>query len=154
MVAYGFKKQFVDPITKGTKSQTIRANGKRRHARVGELVQLYYAMRTKQCSKILKDDPVCTLSVSITIGVGKESINYIRVGHGLIEDLESFAQSDGFDSLAAMHAYWLESHGVGMFEGTLIGWEPNVTERCCDSQVQAATSKGFKPWCPVHGGKS
>jgi len=131
MVAYGFKKQFVEPISKGSKCQTIRANGKRRHARAGEQLQLYFAMRTKHCKKIIAD-PTCSLSVPIVIGVGKEKINYIRVGHSLVDDLESFAQSDGFESLAAMHAFWIESHGVGMFEGTLIGWDGNSHGRDCN----------------------
>lgn len=63
MVAYSFKKRFVDPIRVGLSSvslsfdcqpkrQTIRSIGKRRHARPGETLQLYTAMRTKQCRKI------------------------------------------------------------------------------------------------------
>lgn len=71
MVAYSFKKQFIRPILIGLgaplspdefavgmdefgnvsrpvgKRQTIRALGKRRHARPGELVSLYFGMRTK-----------------------------------------------------------------------------------------------------------
>lgn len=126
MVAYSFKKQFIDPIVGGTKSQTIRANGKRRHAIVGESLQLYYAMRTKECRKIVAD-PVCTLSIAIAIGVGPKKINYIRLGNSLVEDLEAFARSDGFESLQAMHEFWIDNHGPGCFVGTLIGWEHHRT---------------------------
>jgi hypothetical protein len=46
MVAYSFAPQFIDTIRSGTKCQTIRPIGKRRHARTGEPVQLYTGMRT------------------------------------------------------------------------------------------------------------
>jgi hypothetical protein len=55
MVAYSFQKQFVPAIISGKKRQTIRAFGKRRHAYVGEPIQLYVGMRTKQCAKIIPD---------------------------------------------------------------------------------------------------
>ena len=35
VVSYSFKRQFIDPIKRGTKRQTIRADRKR-HARPGE----------------------------------------------------------------------------------------------------------------------
>jgi hypothetical protein len=54
MVAYSFNKQFVPLIQSGHKRQTIRANRKR-HARVGETVQLYTGMRTRDCQKIIAD---------------------------------------------------------------------------------------------------
>ncbi len=98
MVAYSFKQRFLDPIVSGTKTQTIRGNGKRRHARVGDSLQLYCGMRTKACMKIIAD-PICTL------------------------DLEAFARMDGFANLSDMSAFWMENHGVGDQVGTLIGWE-------------------------------
>lgn len=69
MVAYSFRPQFVGPITVGLglsfvnsfgvtpptirpKQQTIRAHGKRRHARPGDELQLYTGMRTKACRLI------------------------------------------------------------------------------------------------------
>jgi len=51
MVAYSFKAQFREPILAGTKRQTIRADRKR-HARLGEALQLYTGMRTRQCKLI------------------------------------------------------------------------------------------------------
>lgn len=45
MVAYSFQKRFVEPIRSGRKRQTIRADRKR-HARPGEVLQLYSGMRT------------------------------------------------------------------------------------------------------------
>lgn len=117
MVAYGFKKQFVEPIVKGTKTQTIRGNGKRRHARVG----FAYADRNGDSNgaRWIGDD----LDAAFGTHAAIHRINYIRLGNRLVEDLDAFAQSDGFQSLSDMHAFWMEAHGKGCFEGTLIGWE-------------------------------
>jgi hypothetical protein len=121
MVAYSFKNQFVEPIVKGTKTQTVRGNGKRRHARVGESLQLYYAMRTKQCTKIVAD-PICTLVLPVAIDIEVDCQTLIEV-NGKHTDFEAFARNDGFASLAELTAFWLQTYGVGRFEGTLIGWE-------------------------------
>ncbi len=47
--------RFGTPIREGWKTQTIRAAGKRRHARPGELIQLYCGLRTPACRKIVPD---------------------------------------------------------------------------------------------------
>ncbi|MEJ0016825.1 MAG: ASCH domain-containing protein [Acetobacteraceae bacterium] len=49
MVAYSFKRDFAAPILAGIKRQTIRAD-RRRHARPGEVLQLYTGMRTKHAA--------------------------------------------------------------------------------------------------------
>lgn len=101
MVAYSFKKQFIKPVQAGLgildpspenslitpKRQTIRAIGKRRHAREGENIQLYYGMRTKQCTsigvarcsavtpikmRIPKDERRSALSSDVTRNIGGE----------------------------------------------------------------------------------
>lgn len=124
MVAYNFKEQFAGPIRDRTKNQTIRRNGKRRHAVDGERLQLYTGMRTRDCAKILDIDPVCLGSHSIRIDVGDRKIIAIWIGGQLVKRPERFARRDGFDSLAAMHAFFKAMHGVGSFEGTLIEWGP------------------------------
>jgi hypothetical protein len=122
MVAYNFKQQFAEAIRSGKKNHTIRANGKRRHANAGELLQLYTGMRTKHCRKILDKDPVCDGSLEILIDVLPDRIDSIIVGGFPIEDLNGFAVSDGFESIAAMHKFFFEMHGSGRFAGTLIEW--------------------------------
>lgn len=122
MVAYNFQKQFVEPIRSGNKTHTIRRNGKRRHALVGEAVQLYTGMRTASCEKILAKDPTCISTSKVKIRVHVDSITAIHVGGVRVVDKEEFAIADGFASLDAMHEFWLKFHGVGMFEGTLIEW--------------------------------
>ena len=52
MVAYSFRPRFIEPILGGRKRQTIRAIGRRRHARPGDPLQLYAGMRTRNCRLI------------------------------------------------------------------------------------------------------
>ena len=59
MPAYNFQKQFAPLVESGQKRQTIRAIGKRRHARPGESLQLYTGQRTKACRKLISPDPEC-----------------------------------------------------------------------------------------------
>lgn len=123
MVAYNFQRQFVEPIKTGRKKHTIRKNGKRDHAKPGDRLQLYTGMRTKSCNKIVADDPECVLSVSIQIEVGFDRIHSIYIGGDEVDDLDYFAKSDGFESINAMHKFWVDFNGVGCFHGTMIGWE-------------------------------
>ena len=123
MVAYSYKKQFVPQILAGTKLYTLRANGKRAHATVGQMLQFYCAMRTKHCFKIMPDLP-CTLVGAVEVDVGGSHIRSVSspFGHHIGGDLDDFAVSDGFEDASAMHAFWVENHGTGVFHGRLISW--------------------------------
>lgn len=121
MVAYNFSKQFVDRIRDGSKTHTIRKNGKRRHARPGERLQLYTGMRTRGCKKIL-DDPLCIRVATVRIEVGTVTIASIEVDDEPVDDLAAFARDDGFAALAEMWMFWLVFHGMGTFEGSMIFW--------------------------------
>lgn len=126
MVAYSFQPQFIDPILSERKTQTIRAVGKRRHARPGEALQLYTAMRTKQCRIVGR--AVC-LSVSpIKISFSKMYPGDVitldgapRIWQG---DLDPFAIADGFTSWAEMRQFWEKHHpSLLQFHGFLIRWK-------------------------------
>ncbi|MCA9137263.1 MAG: ASCH domain-containing protein [Planctomycetales bacterium] len=125
MVAYNFQKQFAEPIRSGLKTHTIRRDGKRRHARPGEHLQLYTGMRTRSCEKIIPD-PICSAVHPIIILVGETSIHRITIErNGSVHSLEKlgqFAIDDGFESLEAFHRFWKDFHGVGAFQGRLISW--------------------------------
>jgi len=135
MVAYSFKQRFVQPIRVGLSSvslsfdcapkrQTIRLP-RRRHARPGEILQLYYAQRTKHCQKI--GEARCIEVVPIRINVSPTPYGLdIRVGKHWLSDLEriDFAQADGFNDCGDMYDFWRQEHGVGYFNGDLIKWEP------------------------------
>ncbi|MGY0779836.1 S49 family peptidase [Azospirillum argentinense] len=81
MVAYSFRPRFIDPILAGLepgpllpgmKRQTIRgASGGKRHARPGELVQLYTGMRTRQCRKLGEGRCVAAEPVTLLVKAGK-----------------------------------------------------------------------------------
>ena len=125
MVAYSFKARFADQVAEGRKSQTIRAHRKR-HARVGEPVQLYFAQRTKHCRKLISPDPVCISIDNITIwvpakfeptwirGAGSERRTYVT---------DEFARADGFAGVEEFTRFWFDTHGSGEFQGVLIRWK-------------------------------
>lgn len=129
MVAYSFQGQFVQRIQAKTKSQTIRAHGKRRHVRPGERIQLYTGMRTKACRKIIEPDPVCVAVLPILLDRNGGGYNRILInGEPLSrKGFDEFAREDGFESAKAMADFWMETHGAEskIFEGVLIlwGWE-------------------------------
>lgn len=121
MVAYSFKREFVDPILAGTKVQTIRADRKR-HARPGEALQLYTAMRTKHCYKI--GDAKCSSIQPIRIEVENAMICGAS-GNCLttIAELDDFARRDGFTDWIRMRLFWQQNHpGTPIFTGVLIHW--------------------------------
>jgi hypothetical protein len=125
MVAYSFKKQFGPLILAGTKAQTIRADraGRSRHARPGELVQLYTGMRTRQCRKLgeARCDEVLPIKMDLIVGLVVAGDGWIREP----KDLHSFAQRDGFSDWWELVAFWTAEHpGVDLFKGVLIRWQP------------------------------
>lgn len=132
MVAYSFNRRFVGPIRIGDKTHTLR-NARRRHAKVGETLQLYAGMRTKHC------EPIATATCDRFRGIylkfsiyqsfdvfdvmEREPGVWRRVGKlRPIGDADAFARSDGFTDIDDMGRWWLETHGVTSWEGFLIGW--------------------------------
>ncbi|MCF1485062.1 ASCH domain-containing protein [Agrobacterium vitis] len=145
MVAYGFKKFFAAQIEDGTKTHTIRGH-RRRHAHIGEPVQLFQGLRTQHCRKII-DDPICIAVLPIVImssDLIDAGIAYIAInGQPLHRDeIEPFAASDGFDPIRlkgiapakligatareTMGRFWRDSHDKNVFQGVLIKWEPRA----------------------------
>lgn len=136
MVAYSFKAQFIDPIQSGEKRLTIRGYRKC-HAKPGEPIQLYTAMRTRQCRKILTRDPICTRirHINIAIGDPMRPVPVIELD-GIIlstEEAERFAEADGFRATASipatamLNAFWtLNYPDVWHFSGVVIEWRPQV----------------------------
>lgn len=123
MAAYNFQKRFVGPIKAGTKTQTIRRIGKRRHARPGEMIQLYTGMRTKVCKKIVRD-VVCLKVSNIEIEIQEEQFGFFRIDGSLVpvRDWELIARKDGFDLVRDFHQCFKAMHGTGVFSGVLIQW--------------------------------
>lgn len=131
MVAYSFNPRFIEPIRQGVKTQTIRANGLRRHARKGELLQLYSGMRTAHCQRILPD-VVCLEVMSIEIAFRHGEIERVRVDGMPCLDLDAFAIRDGFADAVDMWAFWRDHHPKSIetgFIGVVVEWaRPAETE--------------------------
>lgn len=133
MVAYSFQRRFCDPIVSGSKIQTIRAHGKRRHARVDDALQLYFGMRTAHCRKIIPDRPCVRvdfvrldlLNGIVAVRAAKDDdLDDITVMDDA-ERLGQFAVADGFATWDDLVAFWAEFHpGVEYFEGVMVGWAP------------------------------
>lgn len=146
MVAYSFQRRFVVPIFLGLgrdlielpqgftvgaglplrpKRHTIRENGPRRHARPGEVLQLYYAQRTKQCFKIGIASCTKARDIAIRIGTAGGDMGFKIEGKTLrAPQADAFALSDGFDSVEDMWSFWRQNHPkVSSFSGTIIDWK-------------------------------
>lgn len=125
MVAYNFKKRFIEPIQAGTKRQTIRAprDGRSRHARPGEEVQLYFGLRSRQTQMILHG-AVCTAVETVSLNFVRDSV---LLSSGIAYDLgalDLFAVDDGFADWADLKRFWAEEHSaISVFGGILIRWE-------------------------------
>ena len=120
MVAYSFKQQFELPIRARTKIGTIRAVGKRRHARPEEPLQLYTGMRTKRCRLIARatcaySDDIIMVPYTAIVSIGG------RLLHG--KALDDFAVGDGFSDFGQMREFWAKVHpGIGYFRGVWTRW--------------------------------
>lgn len=115
MVAYNFMRQFAPAVASGLKRQTMRPESKR-HARPGQLVQLYTGLRTRG-SRLLGLGE-CEVSVPVTI-----TDDAVLVPGESITDLDAFARADGFTDFPDMKAWFAEKHGLP-FSGRLITWKP------------------------------
>ncbi|MEG2173451.1 MAG: ASCH domain-containing protein [Desulfovibrionaceae bacterium] len=120
MSAYNFQARFASLVESGVKRQTIRATGKRRHARLGEPVQLYTGMRTRFCRKLIKPDPICIQTQSIEM-VEFNSVVLIFINGELVQDAEALAVADGFYTFVDFINFFRRVHSFP-FHGVLIRW--------------------------------
>lgn len=122
MVAYSFEPRFIEPIVTQAKRQTIRAD-RRRHARPGEILQLYTGMRTKWCRLI--GIARCTSVWPISIDVANARIEYGDTRIERRQSLDAFARSSGFPDWSLMQDFWIENRGplAGPWTGVFIRWQ-------------------------------
>ena len=129
MPAYNFKPQFADAVQFGSKRQTIRALGKRRHARPGQPIQLYTGMMHKTCRKLIDPDPICTDVQRIRIekfpAKNKHDCDFFQMyldGKAMFRhEVHELAVKDGFNSTEDFFQFFDKTHGMP-FEGVLIRW--------------------------------
>lgn len=121
MVAYNFRPEYEPRIQDGSKRSTIRPRGKRRHARIGESLQLYVGMRTDACRKIR--DAVCAHRSEVTIRRLANGRLSLKVGGIALagEQLERFVRRDGFDDCEAFLRFFERRYGLP-FVGEYIEW--------------------------------
>lgn len=118
MVAYNFQGRFAEAVERGEKRQTIRAEGKRRHARIGDHLQLYTGQRTKSCRKLR--ETVCHDICGILICEDKV-FTFHPQEIFLGDDLERLAHADGFSCWREMRDWFAQVHGLP-FRGVMIRW--------------------------------
>jgi hypothetical protein len=133
MVAYSFKRRFVDAIRSGLatdnqtlhpKRQTIRSERKR-HAQPGEIMQLYCGLRTTACFKI--GNALCSDVRPIKLDFAKRVV-WIDGRPPLIvrkSDRDNFARDDGFANWDELFGFWVAMHGaIDTFKGVILFWQP------------------------------
>lgn len=126
MPALNFKRQFVEQIRDGDKTQTIRKPRRdgRPHAKVGDTIRLYTGMRTKACeligeATVTRIDTIWMDAVSMKLN-GKPVYATLATRHDPPTDNE-FARADGFDGFTDMADWFEDTHGLP-FEGVVIYW--------------------------------
>ena len=120
-----FEQRFEAPILAKIKRHTIRAPRKRR-PRVGETCHCYTGLRHPGARLIGRWRCVKVQYITIKLRHYAFMGVYARIRiDGVLlrgeDEYERFAQSDGFNSLAEMFAYW---KGKLPFYGDLIHWDP------------------------------
>lgn len=143
MTAYSFKRGFVPPICLGLgipvpagfmlepwhepKTHTIRSRrvGRSRHARAGELVQLYCTQRDRDGFKI--GVTPCAGAFPIKLDFERDRVEIMRGSEPFVtmgRALDKFARSDGFRDWDAMSEFWSMTHdtGNGPWVGVFIEW--------------------------------
>lgn len=125
MVAYSFQRRFINPIESGTKLQTIRSVGKRRHAKVGVWLQIYFGMRTQYCRKIIPD-VTCLRVDRVRLNLGLRTVVVGPDGGPLLQtrrELDLFAILDGFENWEDLDDFWKTFHPAHrFFDGVMAGW--------------------------------
>jgi len=124
MVAYSFKPQFVSALQAGDKAQTIRAKGKRRHAQVGDLVQIYTGMRTKHCRLLFQSPCIEASEITMKWLIGSQTKQFVVKVNGVAltpEQRHDLAIADGFANVDEFIEFFSP---VSPFEGVLIKWQP------------------------------
>lgn len=136
MVTYSFQQRFVQPIRVGLsrvqlsfdcrpKRQTIRAEGRKRHSRPGETMQLYFRQRHLNKGGFKIGDAQCVDVRHIRFDV--QDLRFAINGIAILsrDEREEFARDDGFDDLIDMQGFWLKHHpGIERFDGLVFNWQP------------------------------
>lgn len=121
MVALNFKAVFAEPVEQRIKRQSIRMT---QRCRVGDALQLYTGMRTKQCRKLSETDPVCIFVSPVLLGPPKASVP-LTINGDAVEggDREQFAIADGFPTYDALYEFFQKTNTAEYICGFLHVWD-------------------------------
>lgn len=126
MAIYNFKPQFADPIRSGAKTQTIRARGKRKPPKVGDLAHCYTGLRTQHVCLLGAFPIVRVDSISISSASRTVSVPTNGTWRPMDEaEIERLARHDGFASADEFFAFFTREHG-GTLSGYLVQWSEEV----------------------------
>lgn len=125
MVAYNFMPQFEMPIVTRRKTGTIRDQGRRRHARPGEMLQLYTGMRQPSCRLIATAPCIGADRLRVYFNERRIIVGEVDPAFPLDEvnhcgDVDEFARGDGFRDFDHMASFW----NVPEFDKVWIQWDP------------------------------
>jgi len=126
MPIYNFKSRFADAVRSGVKKQTIRARGKRKPPKVGELAHCYTGLRTKHVCPlgvfpIVRVEFISISSRSRSVCVPREPVWRLMDE----AEIEQLARDDGFASADEFFAFFAQEHG-GTMAGYLVQWAKEV----------------------------
>lgn len=128
MVAYNFQSRFETSILAGRKIGTIRAVGRRRHARPGEALQLYLGQRSPRCRLIATARCLSVDPIHLSIRSAFISRDGVLVGDGAdryeVEDLDAFARGDGFADWGDLTSFFSGRRGLAPWVGVWVRWDP------------------------------
>lgn len=122
MPSYNFKPQFADAIRTGAKRQTIRARGKRKPPKAGEIAHCFTGLRTQHVSRlggfpIESAEPISISTAGRTVSMPRDGCWQELDG----DELQQLAQADGFASVDDFFLFFQTEHGL-TFSGYLIKW--------------------------------
>lgn len=120
MPSYNFKPQFGDAIRSGAKRQTIRARGKRKPPKAGEIAYCFTGLRTQHVSRlgsfpIESAEPIGISAAGRTVRIPRDG-RWCDLDAGEIEQL---ARADGF---ACADDFFVFFESEVTFSGYLIKW--------------------------------
>ena len=133
----GFKRQFAPFVENGSKTHTIRARGKRRRFRVGDVCDCYVDSRQSTMRLLGRFPCVRVQDVRIEqLRVKAPGANFTIMLRVFVDGAElspdeanEFFRRDGFrrpgiyPPMAQARDFWSEPLAKGAFEGDLIHWE-------------------------------
>lgn len=117
MALLGFKKRFAGQVELRQKKQSIRPGAR---FKVGQWLQLYTGLRTKQARKLSDVDPRVVEVLPVVIADGFMLVD----GQALdAAQRDAMAARDGFENWQEFQAFFAASKGGLPFRGQLVKWD-------------------------------